>query len=75
MAWLKEHGASLDTKNKFGTPVIFEIAQHELRDLLGWFVRNGAYLGAVDDREKRKTSHALNGLFVRRHPDERGRVG
>jgi hypothetical protein len=31
--WLHARGSSLDTKNKFGTPLIFEVAQLGYRDL------------------------------------------
>jgi hypothetical protein len=46
--WLWKHGASLDTKNVFGTPVLFEVAQLEYRDLFRWFVQNGADAFARD---------------------------
>jgi hypothetical protein len=39
VAWLKAKGADLDTKNRFGTPVLFEVAQLEYRMLYGWWFR------------------------------------
>lgn len=47
--WLYEKGASIDTKNEFGTPVIFEVAQLGYRDLASWFLDNGVDLTATDD--------------------------
>jgi ankyrin repeat protein len=48
VAWLRLKGADIDTKNKFGTPVIFEVAQLGYKDLFRWFVDVGADLKAVD---------------------------
>ena len=48
VAWLRLKGADINTKNKFGTPVIFEVAQLGYKDLLRWFVDVGADLKAVD---------------------------
>ena len=46
--WLYENGADLDSKNKFGTPAIFEVAQLSYKDLFLWFVKNGANVHARD---------------------------
>ena len=40
--WLHARGASLNTTNKFGTPLLFEVAQLGYRDLLLWLVAHGA---------------------------------
>jgi ankyrin repeat protein len=48
VAWLRLKGADINTKNKFGTPVIFEVAQLGYRDLFKWFADVGADLKAVD---------------------------
>jgi ankyrin repeat protein len=48
VAWLHGRGANIDTKNNFGTPAIFEVAQLGYRDLLKRFADAGADLEAVD---------------------------
>jgi ankyrin repeat protein len=48
VAWLHARGASLNTKNKFGTPVLFEVARLRHTDLFDWFAAHGADLNAVD---------------------------
>ncbi len=48
VAWLHQRGFDLNTRNKFGTPVIFEVAQLGLKELLLWFVDQGVEIGALD---------------------------
>lgn len=48
VAWLHEHGFDLDTKNEFGTPVLFEIAELDYKDLILWFAQQGALFNAMD---------------------------
>jgi hypothetical protein len=48
VAWLAEHGFDLNTRNAFGTPVVFEVAQLDHRDLLNWFIEQGADLKTHD---------------------------
>jgi len=50
VSWLFARGFSLNEKNKFGTPTIFEVAQLEYRELFTWFVHNGVDL-SVRDRD------------------------
>ena len=40
--WLNERGFSLDVKNCFSEPAIFEVAQLDYSDLLRWFIERGA---------------------------------
>lgn len=40
--WLHNHGFTLNTRDEFGTPVIFQVAQLAYKDLLEWFNKNGA---------------------------------
>lgn len=47
--WLKSKGFSVNTKNEFGTPVIFEVAQLGYKELLVWFCENGADVLATDE--------------------------
>ncbi|MCB0718676.1 MAG: ankyrin repeat domain-containing protein [Bacteroidetes bacterium] len=46
--WLHDNGASLDTKNRFGNPVVFEVAVLEYRELFQWFVDQGADVATRD---------------------------
>jgi ankyrin repeat protein len=48
IVWLHNKGADLDTKNAFGRPVLFEVAQLKYKDLFVWFVDKGADVKAVD---------------------------
>ena len=48
VAWLSARGADLNTKNAFGTPVVFEVAQLEYKELFCWFLENGADRHAED---------------------------
>src|SRR5262249_46781819 len=40
--WLHARGADLNTKNDFGIPLLFEVAQLGYRDLFLWLVQHGA---------------------------------
>lgn len=40
--WLHAHGANLNAVNKFGTPVLFEVALLEYQDLFLWLIEHGA---------------------------------
>jgi len=42
VAWLHNGGSDLDTKNKFGTPVVFEVAELGYTDLLLWFAQRAS---------------------------------
>lgn len=59
VSWLRAKGADLDTKNIFGTPVLFEVAQLEYKKLYGWFVRNGADVRAHDQDGRDIVEHLL----------------
>jgi ankyrin repeat protein len=48
VAWLHDRGSSLDTKNEFGTPVLFEVAQLGYEKLVLWFIEHGANIRAID---------------------------
>ena len=48
VAWLHDRGFDLDTKNKCGTPVIFEVAQLGYKDLILWFAQRGVNFLALD---------------------------
>jgi len=40
--WLHTRGSDLNAANKFGTPLLFEVAQLGYRDLFLWFIEHGA---------------------------------
>ena len=48
VSWMHSKGAAIDTKSEFGTPAIFEVAQLGYKELLEWFVQNGADVHIVD---------------------------
>lgn len=47
--WLHARGSSLDTKNKFGTPLLFEVAQLGYRDLYRKLLDMGVDAKQTDD--------------------------
>jgi ankyrin repeat protein len=57
VGWLHGKGADLNTKNKFGTPVVFEVAKLDYKDLFVWFVENGVDLKAVDQDGQGLVAH------------------
>ncbi len=44
VAWLWSQRFDINTRNVFGVPVVFEVAQLNYRELLHWFIANGADL-------------------------------
>ena len=48
VGWLHSHGFELNIKNKFGTPVVFEVAQLGYKELLLWFAQQGVDFAALD---------------------------
>ena len=48
VAWLHAHGFDLDTQNRLGVPVVFEVAQSGHKELLLWLKQAGANFQAVD---------------------------
>lgn len=59
VAWLHARSADIDTKNKFGIPVIFEVAQLGYKDLFLWFVQQGVDLSATNSDGHRLVEHLL----------------
>ncbi len=62
VSWLFEKGFNLNVKNKFGTPLVFEVAQLGYKELLKWFYKNGADLKITDD----------DGLNIYQHLEQYG---
>jgi ankyrin repeat protein len=59
VAWLASQGFDVNTRNEFGTPVVFEVAQLDYRDLLQWFISNGADLKCRDGEGKNIKEYVL----------------
>jgi ankyrin repeat protein len=62
VAWLYSCGASIDTKNRFGTPMVFEVAELGHKDLLHWLAQNGADLSVVDREGRSVLEYLRRGL-------------
>ena len=45
---VRARGADIDTKNAFGTPVLFEVAQLAYQKLFDWFIEQGVNVKAAD---------------------------
>ena|ERR1035437_7768375 len=60
VSWLSSQGFDINTRNEFGTPVVFEVAQLDYRDLLRWFISNGADLKCRDKEGKNIKEHVLD---------------
>ena len=59
VSWLASHGFDINTRNEFGTPVVFEVAQLDYRDLLQWFISKGADLKCRDGEGKNLKEYVL----------------
>src|ERR1700743_1661266 len=59
VAWLASQGFDINTRNEFGTPVVFEVAQLDYRDLLQWFISNSANLKCRDGEGKNIKDYVL----------------
>ena len=49
VSWLLSQGFDINTRNEFGTPVVFEVAQLNYRELLHWFISKGVDLMCRDE--------------------------
>ena len=52
--WLHKQGASLNSTNKFGMPLLFEVAQLGYRDIFVWLIAHGA-----DTTQKNSDDHSI----------------
>lgn len=59
VSWLRARGADINTGNKFGTPVVFEVAQLEYKELFSWFVENGVDLQARNSENQDLVEYLL----------------
>lgn len=71
--WLESRGADTNAVNKFGTPILFEVAQLGYRDLLVWLLQHGADPGkrksdgqTIEDYLAEGGKTGMNG-FLREH--------
>jgi ankyrin repeat protein len=60
VSWLSSQGFDINTRNEFGTPVVFEVAQLDYRDLLRWFISHGADLKCRDKNGKNIKEYVLD---------------
>src|SRR3954471_17634095 len=59
VSWLSSQGFDINTRNEFGTPVVFEVAQLDYRSLLHWFISKGADLNCRDREGKSIKEYVL----------------
>ena len=59
VAWLHARGADINTKNEFGTPVLFEVASLGYKKLFGWLIEAGANAHAQDADGQDLIEHLL----------------
>jgi hypothetical protein len=62
VAWLHSRGADLNTKNRFGTPMVFEVAGFGHKDLLLWLAQHGADFSVVDGEDRSMFEYLRRGL-------------
>src|SRR5580704_10495551 len=62
VAWLYSRGASLMTKNRFGTPMVFEVAGLGHKDLLLWLAQHGADFSVMDNENRSMFEYLRRGL-------------
>jgi hypothetical protein len=63
VSWLHSQGFSLNTANRFHTPMLFEVASLGCKEMLLWLAQHGANFSIVD----LKGRHILQYLLRRRH--------
>ncbi len=59
VTWLHARGADINTRNKFGTPVLFEVASLGYKKLVEWLVEAGADVHARDPDGQDLVEHLL----------------
>jgi ankyrin repeat protein len=59
VAWLHHQGSPIDTKNKFGIPVLFEVASLQNKKLFKWLVEKGADIQATNSEGQDIVEHLL----------------
>ena len=71
--WLHARGASLNTTNGFGIPLLFEVAELGYRDLFSWLVENGADTKQLDEGNQSIQDYLIDNeklemvLFIKEH--------
>src|SRR5208283_3284874 len=62
VAWLHDHGFSLNTRTDSGTPMVFEVASLGHIGLLLWLSQNGTDFSVLDEENCGIFEHLLDGL-------------
>ncbi len=60
VGWLLSQGFDINTRNVFGVPAVFEVAQLDYKDLLHWFISNGADLKCQDNEGRNIKEYVLD---------------
>jgi ankyrin repeat protein len=60
VSWLSSHGFDVNTRNEFGTPVAFEVAQLDYKELFQWFITNGADVKCRDEQGQNIKEYVLD---------------
>lgn len=60
VSWLSSRGFDINTRNEWGVPVVFEVAQLDYRDLLQWFISKGADVTCRDGDGQDIKEYVLN---------------
>jgi ankyrin repeat protein len=69
--WLYEQGFSLNTENRFGEPMIFEVASAGHRELLLWLSQNGADISLLDAKQRNILAYLRRNLiYLRKNSHE-----
>jgi ankyrin repeat protein len=70
--WLYARGFSLNAKNRFGTPMIFEAAAVGHKELLLWLFQRGADFSILDSKQRDILAYLRRNLaYLRNIHDER----
>jgi len=60
VAWLFSQGFDINARNAFGVPAVFEVALLDCKDLLQWFIANGADMKCRDNEGQNIKEYVLN---------------
>lgn len=72
--WLHARGFSLNIKNRFGKPMIFEVASAGHKELLLWLFQHGTDVSIVDSRQRGIYTYLRRNLAYLRKIDDEGHV-
>ena len=70
--WLFARGFSLNTKNRFGTPIVFDVASGGHRDMLLWLFQHGADFSILDSKQRDILTYLRRSLiYLNKDQDEK----